>query len=212
MNRHITVALIGVAAEVAIGADGNVDGAIDANAEILAVGIAGYRIADNSCVDNLAIAGLEFPQESPGWTCGHAVPGEAGDINEAIVAYRKIHAVVLVAATDARGPDHILGSIRLDHKAIRRRLLGRPGWQQAEAETGGIADAVDRAIALTYGQGTQQIPRFGPKLQGPFLFASGVDAAQETIAGRSARDGTAVVAESALSAAAHVEHAVGIDA
>ena len=102
-----------------------------------------YRIADNSCVDNRAIAGLEFPQESPGWTRGIAVTGEAGDIDEAIFAYRQIHAVVLIAAADSRGPDHILGRIHLDHKGIRRRLLGRSGGQQAEAQAGGIADSVD---------------------------------------------------------------------
>ena len=210
LNRHITVALIKIAAEVAIGADRNVDGAIDANAEIFAVGIAGYRIADDSCVDNRTVAGLEFAQESSAWTCGIAVTGEAGDIDEAIVAYRQIHAVVLIAAADARGPDHIPGSIRLDHKGIGRCLLGRPAGQQAEAEAGGIADAVDRTIAWAHGQRSQQIPRIAPELQSPVLLAAAVDAAQEAIAGAGAEARVALHAPER--AAAEVNGAEGIDA
>ena len=90
--------------------------------------MATYRIADDSCVDNCAVAGLEFAQESSGWACGIAVTGETGDINEAIVTNRQIHPVVLSATADARGPDNIFVGIRLDHKGIRRHLQGRPTW------------------------------------------------------------------------------------
>ena len=172
--------------------------------------MAAYRIADDSCVDHGAVAGLEFPQESSGWTRGIAVSGEAGDIDEAIVAYRQIHAVVLVAAADSRGPDYIFAGIRLDHIGIRRRLQGRPTCQQAEAEAGGVADAVDRSIALAHGQGAKQIPGLAPELQGPVLLATAIDAAQEAIAGAVAEARIALHAPER--AAAQVERSIGIDA
>ena len=116
----------------------------------------------------------------------------------------------MVAAADSRGPDYIFAGICLDHKGIRRHLRGRPTWQQAEAEADGVADAVDRAIALAHGQGAEQIPRLGPELQGPVLLATAIDAAQEAIAGACAEARIALHAPER--AAAQVERAVGIDA
>ena len=202
----IPIPLIDLAAQVAIGADGDVDRSVGSDGQIFAIVVeAGAQLAGPH---HRAVHGFQLAQQYLGRAVGRAVAREAGGVDETVAADGDIHAVILFAAADPRRPGHLAIRVHLDHESVGPFLLGGQRRKARKTLAGGVADAVDAAVAAAGGQGTQQIPGFSPQLQRPELLAARLQAAQETITRWVAVDGTA--GEQALRAAAHVEGAVGV--